>query len=128
RKAWATTRPVAATTATLGPPVPRSTASTCGRVDWTGRRSVAGASRRLAMARKRIERRRPGSRAGDRQTRSVGEAGLGLDLDHDLVADHDAAVEEGVVEADAEVAAVDGGAGREGHDGLALLHGGALAE
>ena len=40
-KAWATTRPVDAKTATFGPPVPRSTARTCGSVDSMGRSAVA---------------------------------------------------------------------------------------
>ncbi len=63
-KPWATIRPVAAKTAAFGPPVPRSTASTCGRVDSMVRTAAAGSLRRLAMGGKRIERRRPGSRAG----------------------------------------------------------------
>ena len=131
-KAWATIRPVAASTATFGPPVPRSTARTCGSVDSTWRSAVAvartAARRGVGMARKRIER--APARAPGRRPRQgvIGQAGLGLDLDDDLVADHDAAVEQRVVEADAEVAPVDGRAGREGHDGLALLHGGALAQ
>ena len=79
-KAWATTRPVDARTATFGPPVPRSTASTCGDVDSMGRTSVAAASRRIAaMVRKRTERGRPvsgpASDAPQSPTRSVTRPG-----------------------------------------------------
>src|SRR5580704_15974127 len=136
-KAWARIRPVGARTATFGPPVPRSTARTCGLADSMRRMSVALAARReaagTAMARKRTERGRPvpgpaSDAPSTRRGRSLGQGSLGLDLDHDLVAHHDTAVEQRVVEADAEVAAVDGGGGREGDHGLALLHGGAFSE
>ncbi len=63
-KAWDTTRPVDAKTATFGPPVPRSTASTCGDVEWVGRTSVAVVGMRGAY-RARPTRSRAGLRCSD---------------------------------------------------------------
>ena len=73
-KAWATTRPVAAKTATFGPPVPRSTASTCGRrrldgADLGGRRRHGEAAYRATPARV------PGRPRSARSTRSVSRPG-----------------------------------------------------
>src|SRR5580692_3731775 len=133
RKACATMRPEPDRTAALGPPVPRSTARTkvsSGPALVTVRSSVAGRAWRpdlgVGMAQKRTQRGQPPS--GPATGPSVGQAGFRLDLVDDLVAHAHAAVQQCVVEADAEVAPVDLCASRKGHDGLALDHGRALAQ
>ena len=79
----------------------------------------------MAAKRTAVLRARPSGRT---QIGLIGQAGFDFQLDLDLVAHHDAAVEQRVVEAHAEVAAVDLGRGGEGDHGLALLHGCALAQ
>src|SRR5580704_8049537 len=107
--------PCAEITAALGPPVPRSTARTkvsSGLASGRSRRGVAVTGRRVGaevvgMAAKRTalpapdpyERPDPASRAGG----LLGQAGFDFQLDLDLVTDHDAAVQQGVVERHAEV-------------------------
>ena len=122
-------RPVADSTATFGPPVPRSTARTyvaVGVLRFDRPRLGGRHGGEPDLTGPATDRPLPRRTAGQVLTApgwSVGRAASTSTSITTLLPDHDAAVEQRVVEADAEVAPVDLRRGGEGDDRLALLHG-----